>query len=100
MVSQTIQIEVAYATVSHQQIIALDVPVGTTVKQAISLSNIAEFFSDIEVSSDNNANKVGIFSQIVDLETVVQSGERIEIYRPLLIDPRLARFERVRQSKK
>ena len=95
MEQQIIQIEVAYATPKKQQIIVLEVKVGTTVGQAIAQTNLLETFPEIELS----INKVGIFGQVANLNTKLQSGDRVEIYRPLVIDPRIARQERVRKLK-
>jgi putative ubiquitin-RnfH superfamily antitoxin RatB of RatAB toxin-antitoxin module len=96
MGNQIIQIEVAYATAIQQQIIELEACAGTTVEQAIIQSNISKTCPEINLLT----NKVGIFSQIVNLTQVLQTGDRIEIYRPLQIDPRVARSERVRRSTK
>lgn len=96
MEQQIIQIEIAYATAKQQQIIALEVNAGTTVGQAIAQTSLLGTFPEIELS----INKVGIFGQVVNLNTRLQSGDRVEIYRPLVIDPRLARQERVRTLKR
>lgn len=91
----TIQVEVAYATPDQQKIFSLEVYEGATVEQAILQSNVLETFSGIQLT----VNKVGIFGQIVNLNTVLQEGDRVEIYRPLVIDPRLARKQRVQKSR-
>ncbi len=96
MEQQIIQIEIAYATAKQQQIIALEVNAGTTAGQAIAQTSLPGTFPEIELS----INKVGIFGQVVNLNTRLQSGDRVEIYRPLVIDPRLARQERVRKLKR
>ena len=91
-----LQIEVAYATPKEQRIITLEIKAGTTVEEVIIQSNLLEVFPEINLS----LNKVGIFGQAVKLSQVLQNGDRVEIYRPLQIDPRLARRERVLHSKK
>ena len=88
-----IDIEVAYATPEKQHIIALQVPVGTTIAEAIERSGIREEFPDMEVGD------VGVFSKRRKLEDVVEAGERIEIYRPLIADPKTARRKKVAQRK-
>ncbi len=83
-------IEVAYATATKQRILALQVPEGTTAGQAIVLSNIAAHFPEEDFSKP----AVGIFSQVCALEKPLTAGDRVEIYRPLLCDPKQARRER------
>jgi putative ubiquitin-RnfH superfamily antitoxin RatB of RatAB toxin-antitoxin module len=85
-----IAIEVAYATPAHQMIIPLQVELSTTARQAIELSNILWHFPEIELSK----TKIGIFSQLCELNTVLKAGDRVEIYRPLLCDPKQARRDR------
>jgi len=86
-----IAIEVAYATPEKQIIISLAVEAGTTIEKAIHSSEIMNFFPDIDLSQQ----KVGIFGQAKLLTDRVQAGDRIEIYRPLLINPKDARRKRV-----
>lgn len=88
--AETIVIEVAYATPSRQVLKALEVPIGTSVEQAIDLSGIRETFPDMVI----DPNAVGIFSRKVTMDHVLQGGDRVEIYRPLLADPKEARRRR------
>jgi putative ubiquitin-RnfH superfamily antitoxin RatB of RatAB toxin-antitoxin module len=81
-------IEVVFATPESQQMIALTVPSGTTLLQAIELSGLLKTYPDITL------NKVGVFGQLKDLNDVVGEGDRIEIYRPLQKDPMSARKDR------
>lgn len=90
-----IRIEVIYLAPSDQATIALNVPENTRVIDAIHLSNLLQKFPDIDL----NQNKVGIFSKIVALDTILQDGDRVEIYRPLLIDPKQKRLLKVRGAK-
>jgi uncharacterized protein len=76
-------IEVAYATPEQQVIIALDVPYNTTIATAIELSGLK-----VEAAA------VGIFGKSCDLQHIVQVGDRIELYRPLVHDPKEARRQR------
>ncbi len=94
MAIESITVEVVYATTSQQPIFTLEMNAGSTVEQAIIQTRLLETFPEIDLS----INKVGIFGHIVNLSKVLQSGDRVEIYRPLQVDPRLARRERVRQS--
>lgn len=81
------KIELIYALPEQQDLLELDVPEGTTVEMAIELSGILERYPELDLTQ----NKVGIFSEIVSLNKILRQGDRIEIYRPLLIDPMEAR---------
>jgi len=87
---ETINVEVAYATLKEQMIIPLKVPVVTKVVQAIIQSNILSVFAEIDLSQ----NKVGIFGKLTSLETPLREGDRVEIYRSLLADPKEIRRQR------
>ena len=85
-----IQVEIAYARPDIQVILLVEVEEGCKVEKVIQQSGILQRFPEINLDQ----NKVGIFSKIVSLETVLQAGDRVEIYRPLLIDPKQARRTR------
>lgn len=98
---ERIAVEVAYALPARQAVIALKVPKGTTALEAIALSGIRERFPDVVV--DEAA--LGIFSRPlngVDLplpaDYVLAANDRVEIYRPLLTDPKQARLARARKK--
>ena len=85
-----IYVEVAYAKPFDQRIVALTVPVGTTVGEAIAVSHILEIYPEIDLS----CQKIGIFSREVTLTDVLKKNDRVEIYRCLLTDPKEARRQR------
>lgn len=85
-----IHIEVAYGTSVDQSLIELKVPAGTTLIQAIRLSGIAQQHPEIDLK---NSVK-GIFSKVADDDRVLQEHDRVEIYRPLKVDPKEARRQR------
>lgn len=87
-------VEVAYATPGRQLIVQLQVPAGTTVAQAIEISAIRDRFAEIQARP-----VVGIFSRKVALDHPLAAGDRVEIYRPLLIDPKAARRQKAEQEK-
>ncbi|MEM8594374.1 MAG: RnfH family protein [Pseudomonadota bacterium] len=91
----TITVEVAFALLHKQRIIELDVPVGTTAKDAVAQSNIAAQFPEHDVL---NAD-VGIFGKSVKADTVLNAGDRVEIYRPLIVDPKEVRKRRAEEAK-
>jgi len=93
---QMIAVEVAYAEPEKQKIIALVVEPGTTMLQAVKLSGIMKEFPQIDLDT----SKLGIFGQAIkkpnDYE--LKEGDRIEIYRPLLADPKEVRRRRAEKA--
>lgn len=91
-----IRVEVAYALPDEQKIITLNVNPGTTVYEAILWSKIHEFFPQINVEND----PVGIFGKTVKdpHSTVLRDNERVEIYRPLLADPKEVRARKAKEK--
>ncbi len=90
-----INIEIVYAKPEKQTLLSLSVAENCTVSEAILQSNILADFPDCDI----NTASVGIFSTPCTLETIVQSGDRIEIYRPLQTDPKEARRQRALKTK-
>ncbi|MCH2041530.1 MAG: RnfH family protein [Saccharospirillaceae bacterium] len=92
-----IEIEVAYALPEKQKILKVMVEEGSTIRQAAQQSTIVDEFPDLNLDEA----KYGIFgkaSRAPDTDTV-RDGDRIEIYRPLLIDPKQARANRAAKNK-
>ncbi len=94
--SDFITIEVAYANPKKQIIISFQAPKNISVKEAIALSGIAKKFNEIDLTK----NKLGIFGKIISLETKLKHKDRIEIYRPLIADPKEIRRKRATLGKK
>ena len=88
-------VEVAYALADKQSLISLEVKEGTTLKEAIEASGILEIYNQIDLSKQ----QVGIFSKFASLDTVLREKDRVEIYRPLVADPKEVRKERAAQVK-
>jgi hypothetical protein len=84
------RVEVAYATPSRQEVIELTVRPGASVEQVIRESGLLERFPEIDLAR----SRVGIFGEIAGLRDPVRDGDRVEIYRPLLADPKEARRRR------
>jgi uncharacterized protein len=91
-----IEVEVAYAKPDEQIIVTIVVPHGTTLGQAVNLSGILSRFLEINTSEF----KIGIFGSVSKWEQVVKQGDRIEIYRPLIHDPKEARRNRASNNRK
>ncbi len=92
-----IPVEIAYARPDEQVILSLEVDAGTTVGQAIELSEILKKYPEIELMSKN---KVGIFGKLTKLDQVLRPKDRIEIYRPLIADPKEVRKRRAAEGKR
>lgn len=91
-----INVEVAYATPEKQQILALSVEPGTTLEQTVEQSGILNLFPEIDLS----VNKIGIFGKLGKKTAEIKSGDRVEIYRPLIADPKEVRRKREAEGKK
>jgi len=98
-----ITVEVAYALPQKQKIIALQVAEGTTALEAVRLSGITNEFPDIDLETA----KMGIFGQALGTkglkkadEHALQEGDRVEIYRPLVSDPKESRRRRAAKTVK
>lgn len=90
-----IKIEVVYALPGRQEIIALEVPGGATVQLAIEQSGLLSRYPEIDLKKQ----KVGIFSKLSKLDSVLRDRDRIEIYRPLIADPKAVRKQRAEEGK-
>ena len=91
-----ILVEVTYATPQKQLVIPVNVDDGITVKDAIELSGIKKEFPEINLDTD----PVGIFGKHTTLDHVLREKDRVEIYRPLIADPKEIRRQRAEQGKK
>lgn len=91
----TIAVEVVFALSDHQELVALTVPSGTTAGEAVRQSGVANKFADQDLSEC----QLGIWGRPVDHARQLQDGDRIEIYRSLLIDPREARRKLAAEGK-
>ncbi|KAE8755413.1 MULTISPECIES: RnfH family protein [Paraburkholderia] len=94
--SARLSIEVCYALANEQALIAVDLPEGATLQQAIDASGILQRYPQIDLSMQ----KVGVFGKLKPLDTVLADHDRVEIYRPLLVDPKLSRQRRVEKTRK
>lgn len=95
MSEDRISIEVAYARPDEQLVVQLQAERGITAQEAIARSGMLKRFGDIDLT----INKVGVFGKIVPLEQVLVPGDRVEIYRPLVADPKEARKKRAAEGK-
>ncbi|HET9189476.1 MAG TPA: RnfH family protein [Rudaea sp.] len=88
--AETIRVEVAYADPQRQVLLAVAVAAGSTVADAIAASGILAQLPGFVPAG------IGIFGRLVEPDTLLRDGDRVELYRPLQIDPKQARRNRVR----
>jgi putative ubiquitin-RnfH superfamily antitoxin RatB of RatAB toxin-antitoxin module len=93
-VNRHIEVEVVYALPLRQVMRQVRVPEGTTAEQAVQVSGILELFPEIDLSF----NKLGVFGKVVKPGRILQDSDRVEIYRPLAVDPKEARRRRAREA--
>jgi hypothetical protein len=86
---RTVRVEVVYALPEAQEIVALELRTGATVEDAIAASGIAIRHPGIATRPP-----AGIHGRSVALDTILRAGDRVEIYRPLVADPKQARRRR------
>ena len=91
----TITVEVGYALPHKQALLEIQVPVGTTVLEAAQRSGMSEKFDGVDL---DNA-KFGIYAKVVAPTQVLREGDRVEIYRPLVADPKEVRKARAARAK-
>ena len=90
MAAETINVQVCYASDAVQFLRALKVPAGATLEQAIAVSGLLDEVSGIDLAT----MPVGIYGKKKTLDTVLREHDRVEIYRPLIADPKNARRRR------
>lgn len=89
------KVEVAYALPDRQTLLALEVKPGATARDAIEASGILDSHPEIDLEH----NKIGIFGRTVALDEGLRKGDRVEIYRPLIIDPKEVRKQRAEAAR-
>ena len=93
--SEEILVEVAYALPNQQVILPVKLSTGTNVEGAIQQSGILAKFPEINLAE----NKVGIFGKLSKLDAELRNRDRVEIYRPLIADPKEVRRQRAEAGK-
>lgn len=93
--SEDILVEVVYALPQKQEVLSLKIRPGAVVSEAIARSGILRDFPEIDLASA----KVGIYGKQVKLDAVLRDKDRIEIYRPLIADPKEIRRKRAAEGK-
>jgi putative ubiquitin-RnfH superfamily antitoxin RatB of RatAB toxin-antitoxin module len=93
--AEKIPVEVAYALPGKQLLVTVDVVPGATLEEAIRASGILQRYPEIDLDK----NKVGVFGKLGKLTDTLYAGDRVEIYRPLIADPKEVRKKRAAEGK-
>lgn len=92
--AENVQVQVCYAKPEIQLLRDISVPRGTTLQEAIVRSGILRDMPEIDLLTC----RVGIYAKLQTLETILRDGDRIEIYRPLIADPKESRRRRANKT--
>lgn len=94
--SDQLKIEVVYALPERQEVISLQLASGSTVQQAVEQSGLLAQYPEIDLTLKN---KLGIFAKLVKPDTLLRDRDRVEIYRPLIADPKEARKQQASKGR-
>jgi uncharacterized protein len=92
---EPVHVEVVYPLPQEQEIFSVQLPAGATVRQAIEASGILKKYPEIDFAN----NKLGVFAKLVKPDTPLRDRDRVEIYRPLIADPKEVRKQRAADGK-
>lgn len=93
--AENLRIEVVYALPDRQEVVSLHMPPGSTAEQAIMASGLLAKYPEIDLAR----NRIGIYSRLVKPDALLRDRDRVEIYRPLLADPKEVRKQRAAEGK-
>lgn len=94
--SETIKVEVVFALAQQQELVRLELPEGATARQAVERSGLLQKYPGINLDGQN---KLGIYAKLAKPDTVLRDRDRVEIYRPLIADPKAVRKKRADEGK-
>ena len=92
---EPLRIELIYALPEKQQLVSLQLPAGSTVREAIDASGLLQKHPEIDLAR----NKIGIFGKLTKPDAALRDQDRVEIYRPLIADPKEVRKQRAAEGK-
>ncbi len=93
--AEMINVDVCYALATKQEIVRLTLPEGASLQQALEASGLLAKFPEIDIKK----NKFGIWNKLSKLDSLLRNQDRIEIYRPLIADPKEVRKQRAAEGK-
>ncbi|MBV2235286.1 MAG: RnfH family protein [Sterolibacterium sp.] len=92
---ESITVEVIYALPQQQDLVQLQLPSGSSLQQAVEQSGLLAKYPEIDLTR----NKLGIYGKLSKADTMLRDRDRVEIYRPLIADPKEVRKQRVAEGK-
>lgn len=92
----TINVEVTYALPQRQELVSVRLQEGASVRDAVEASGLLQKYPEIDI---NGANKLGIYAKLAKPDAVLRDRDRVEIYRPLIADPKAVRKKRADEGK-
>lgn len=90
-----IRVEVVYALPSEQEMVVLQLPAGTTLRDAVERAGLLAKYPEIDLSK----NKLGVFGKLTKSDALLRDRDRVEVYRPLIADPKEVRRQRAAEGK-
>ena len=90
------KIEITYALPDRQELVTINLPEGSTVMQAVEASGLLQKYPEID---PGGVNKLGVFAKLAKADTVLRDRDRVEIYRPLIADPKEVRRQKAAEGK-
>jgi len=90
------KIEITYALPDRQELVTIDLPEGSTVMQAVEASGLLQKYPEID---PGGVNKLGVFAKLAKADSVLRDRDRVEIYRPLIADPKEVRRQKAAEGK-
>ena len=90
-----INVEVCYAQSATQALVGVKLPAGATLQQALESSGLLQKYPEIDLKK----NKFGVWNKLSKLDTPLRDKDRVEIYRPLIADPKEVRKQRAAEGK-
>ena len=93
--ADSIHVEVVYALPERQEVIGINLPEGSTAGQAIEASGLLAKHPEIDLTR----NKIGVYAKLAKVDTTLRDSDRVEIYRPLIADPKEVRKQRAAEGK-
>ena len=94
--AEFINVEVTYALPQRQELVSVRLAEGATVRAAVEASGLLQKYPEIDI---DGANKLGIFAKLAKGDAVLRDRDRVEIYRPLIADPKAVRKKRADEGK-
>ncbi|MCK9284722.1 MAG: RnfH family protein [Rhodocyclaceae bacterium] len=90
-----IEIQVVYARPERQELVSLKLPAGATLRQAVEASGLMQKYPEIDLAT----GKFGLYAKLSKSDAVLRNRDRVEIYRPLIADPKEVRKQRAAEGK-